>query len=434
MIELKQKAMPPILKKSANLTTLHRRVMGAFALVLLITGAALAQAPAAKVLGTVKSTNGNTLVLTADAGGETTITIAEAARIVRTLPGQTDLKTATPISATDIQVGDRVFVRGQAGENGALLASSVIVMSKSDIAQRQQQDRDEWRKGIGGIVKSVDVPASTVTLANSLLASGKPIVVHVGQSTQVLRYAPDSTKFDDAKPGRLDEIKAGDQLRARGTKSSDGAEFTAQAVVSGSFRDIAGTVISTDAANNSISVMDLATKKPVRVRVGSESQLHKLSPMGAQMIAARLKGGLPGAQPGQATAQSSGGASMPAGGQAWGGRGQGNGTGRPGTGPQGNGGPAGAGGGNWRNGGAPPDFQQMLSRAPVVTIADLNKGDAVILVATEGTSSSEPTAITLAAGVEPILSAAPPGTSAATLLSPWNLGTSGGGGGDIPTQ
>jgi len=434
MIELKQKAMPPILKKSANLPTLHRRVMGAFALVLLITGAALAQAPAAKVLGTVKSTNGNTLVLTADAGGETTITIAEAARIVRTLPGQTDLKTATPISATDIQVGDRVFVRGQAGENGALLASSVIVMSKSDIAQRQQQDRDEWRKGIGGIVKSVDVPASTVTLANSLLASGKPIVVHVGQSTQVLRYAPDSTKFDDAKPGRLDEIKAGDQLRARGTKSSDGAEFTAQAVVSGSFRDIAGTVISTDAANNSISVMDLATKKPVRVRVGSESQLHKLSPMGAQMIAARLKGGLPGAQPGQATAQSSGGASMPAGGQAWGGRGQGNGTERPGTGPQGNGGPAGAGGGNWRNGGAPPDFQQMLSRAPVVTIADLNKGDAVILVATEGTSSSEPTAITLAAGVEPILSAAPPGTSAATLLSPWNLGTSGGGGGDIPTQ
>jgi len=434
MIELKQKAMPQILEKSSKLATLHRRVMGAFALVLLITGAAPAQAPAAKVLGTVKSTNGNTLVLTADAGGETTITIAEAARIVRTLPGQTDLKTATPISATDIQVGDRVFVRGQAGENGALLASSVIVMSKSDIAQRQQQDRDEWRKGIGGIVKSVDVPASTVTLANSLLASGKPIVVHVGQSTQVLRYAPDSTKFDDAKPGRLDEIKAGDQLRARGTKSSDGAEFTAQAVVSGSFRDIAGTVISTDAANNSISVMDLATKKPVRVRVGSESQLHKLSPMGAQMIAARLKGGLPGAQPGQATAQSSGGASMPAGGQAWGGRGQGNGTGRPGTGPQGNGGPAGAGGGNWRNGGAPPDFQQMLSRAPVVTIADLNKGDAVILVATEGTSSSEPTAITLAAGVEPILSAAPPGTSAATLLSPWNLGTSGGGGGDIPTQ
>src|SRR3954465_10907518 len=252
MIELKQKAMRPISKESGGFAIV-RSLMGTFALVCMISAIALSQAPAAKTLGTVKSTNGNALVLTADAGGETTITIADGARIVRTLPGQTDLKTATPISATDIQVGDRVFVRGQSGQNGALLASSIIVMSKSDIAHRQQQDREEWRKGIGGIVKSVDVTASTVTLANSLLASGKPIVVHVSQSTQVLRYAPDSTKFDDAKPGRLDEIKAGDQLRARGTKSADGAEFTAQAVVSGSFRDIAGTVISTDAANNSIS-------------------------------------------------------------------------------------------------------------------------------------------------------------------------------------
>jgi hypothetical protein len=434
MIELRQKAMRPISKKSARLAILHGRVMGAFALICMISAVALSQAPSAKTLGTVKSTGGNTLVLTADAGGETTITIADGARIFRTLPGQTDLKTATPISAADIQAGDRVFVRGQAGENGALLASSIIVMSKSDIAQRQQQDRDEWRKGIGGIVKSVDVTASTVTLANSLLASGKPIVVHVSQSTQVLRYAPDSTKFDDAKPGRLDEIKAGDQLRARGTKSADGAEFTAQAVVSGSFRDIAGTVISTDAANKSISVMDLVTKKPVIVRVSSESQLHKLPPTVAQMIAFRLKGGAPGAQPGQATAQASGGSSMPAGGQGWSGRVQGNGTDRLGSGPSGNGGPAGAGGGNWRNGGGSPDFQQMLSRMPAVTIADLNKGDAVMLVATQGSSAEGPTAITMLAGVEPILSAAPPGTSAMTLLSPWNLGTSGGGGGDMSTQ
>ncbi|PYV60602.1 MAG: hypothetical protein DMG95_13885 [Acidobacteria bacterium] len=353
-----------------------------------------AQVSAAKVVGTVKSTSGNTLTLSPDAGTDTTVTIADSARILRTLPGQTDLKAATPISATDIQIGDRVFVRGQAGENGALLASSIIVMSKSDIAERQQQDREEWRKGVGGIVKSVDVTASTVTLANSLLASGKPIVVHVSQSTQVLRYAPDSTKFDDAKPGRLDEIKAGDQIRARGTKSS---------------------------------------KKPVTVRVSSESQLHKLPPMVAQMIAFRLKGGVPGAQPGQATAQSSGGNSMPAGGQAWGGRVQGNGTERLGTGPQGNGGPAGAGGGNWRNGGGPPDFQQMLSRMPVVTIADLSKGDAVMLVVTQGSSANGPTAITMLVGVEPILSAAPPGTSAMTLLSPWNLGTSGGGG-DMSTQ
>ena len=148
-------------------------------------------------------------------------------------------------------------------------------MSKTDIAQRQQQEQAEWRKGIGGIVKSVDCSAGTVTLANSLLASGKPIVVHIAQGTIVRRYAADSIKFDDAKPGTLDQIKPGDQLRARGIKSADGTEITAQAIVSGSFKDIAGTVISTDAASNSVFVMDLATKKPVMVKVSSETQLRK---------------------------------------------------------------------------------------------------------------------------------------------------------------
>ena len=47
-----------------------------------------------------------------------------------------------------------------------------------------------------------------------------------------------------------------------------------------------------------------------------------------------------------------------------------------------------------------------------------------MLVATEGGPTSAPTAITLLSGVEPILTAAPSGAAAATILSPWNLGSS----------
>lgn len=94
----------------------------------------------------------------------------------------------------------------------------------------------------------------------------------------------------------------------------------------------------------------------------------------------------------------------------------------------------GAGQGNWRGNG-PPDFQQMLARMPAVSISDLNKGDAVMLVATQGTANSQPTAITLLAGVEPILSAAPASSNAAsTILSPWNLGQSAAAGGDAAGQ
>ncbi|MBV9179936.1 MAG: hypothetical protein JO356_01375 [Acidobacteria bacterium] len=382
-------------------------------MVICFVASANAQTTLTKAVGTVKSIRGNSLVLVVDSGGEMAVTFSDSARIVRAKPGQSDLKTATPIQISDIQIGDRVATRGQVTEGNSLAASVAIVMTQGDVAERRQQEREEWRRGIGGIVKEVNPGTETLTLANALLASGKPIVVHVAKDTALLRYAADSVRFDDAKPGTFDQIKPGDQLRARGTKNADGNEFTAAAIVSGRFRDIAGTVVSTDAANKTITVNDMTVKQPITVKVSGDSQLRKLPQMMAMALAMRLKGGAPG-----------GGEAGPVA--------PGNGTLRPGS--SGGGGPgvppgnvnrregqAGP-GPNGRAGAGPPDFQQMLSRMPPVSLGDLNKGDAVMLVATQGNAESSPTAITLLAGVEPILSAAPAGTRASTILSPWNLG------------
>ena len=88
--------------------------------------------------------------------------------------------------------------------------------------------------------------------------------------------------------------------------------------------------------------------------------------------------------------------------------------------------------GSGARGGA-PDFQQMLSRMPAVALADLHKGDAVMLVTTQGTASAPGTAVTLLSGVEPILRAAP-NAGQALMLTPWNLGggAPGGEGGGNP--
>ena len=185
-------------------------------------------------------------------------------------------------------------------------------------------------------------------------------------------------------------------MRARGARSADGKELTAEEVISGTFRNIAGTISSIDAANNAITVKDLLAKKSVVIKFNSDSQLRKLSPQMAQRLAFFLKGGAQAAQGG-----------APAGGQM------------PASGA-----PAGNAPGP-RPGGA-PDFQQMLSRIPAVTLADLQKEDAVMVVATQGSTGNEVTAITLLGGVEPILTASPNGMSAAALFSGWNLGAPGG--------
>ena len=434
------------LRKSMMMRAVQASLAGALlASALILSHGAAAQSStqmaASKTVGTVKSVSRNSIVLTNENGAEATVTFADSARIMRAAPGQTDLKTAAPIQISDIQVGDRVAARGQAGDAGALFASVAIVMKQGDIAHRQQAQTNEWRRGIGGIVKDVNPSGGTVVIANSLAAGSKPILIHVGPGAEIKRYSPDSVKFEDAKPGTLDQIKAGDQLRARGTKNADGAEFTAQAIVSGSFRDIAGTVVSTDATNQSITISDLMTKKPVTVMVGPDSQLRKLPQFVAMGIAMRLKGGTPGVAAGDQGSATQGGQPSAAGRENWhgarsgaaGADSQASASGMRG-GQNGNA-MRGQGAGWSGNGSGPPDFQQMLARIPAVSITDLNKGDAVMLVATEGSANSQPTAITLLSGVEPILSAAPARTNAAsTILSPWNLGQPAGTGGEGPGQ
>src|SRR5208337_2136212 len=128
-------------------------------------------------------------------------------------------------------------------------------------------------------------------LSTGALGTSNALAVLASKDTVIRRYAPDSVKFDDAKPSTLDQIKPGDQLRARGTKSADGKELAAEEVVSGTFRNVAGTVVAADAGNSTITVQDLLTRRPVTMKIGPDSQLHKLPAMMAQRIAMRLKGG-----------------------------------------------------------------------------------------------------------------------------------------------
>lgn len=352
---------------------------------------------AAKQLGTIKAISGGTLTLVTDSGVQVTVQVPSGIRIVRVAPGQTSLKDATPIHLEDLQPGDRILVSGRLSDDSkTLVAAIVISMKSSDLQAAHQQEQEQWRRGVGGLVSSVDPASGTIVISAAAPGGKKTITVHTTSATNFRRYAPDSVKFDDAKPSTIAVIQSGDQLRARGDRSADGSEFSAQAIVSGSFRNIAGTVVSTDASAGTVTVKDLATKKNVVVKVTTDSDARKLPEQVAQFIAMRLRGAGPGGANGQ-----NGGQGRPAG--------------------QGN---QAEGGGMARRGS--PDFQQILNRMPRTQISDLKKGDAVMIVSTQGSTSGEVTAITLLAGVEPILEAPGGGME----LSPWSLGGAPSGGDD----
>jgi co-chaperonin GroES (HSP10) len=366
----------------------------------------VAQAPAAaptaaaRQLGTVTAIAGSSLTLKTDAGQEVVVSVPDGARILQLAPGSTDLKTAQTIALKDIAVGDRVLVSGKAGDTaGSFAAARVILMKSSDIAQKHEMEQADWQKrGTGGIVSAVDPGTGTLTVT----VGAKKVAVTTSPKTQFRRYAGDSVKFEDAKPGTLAQIQPGDQVRVLGTKSDDGSSIQAEALVSGSFKNLAGLITTIDAAKGTLTLKDLATKKTVTVTITPNSNVRTLPPQAAAMFAARAK---------SAGAGASGGASPQPAGQA-----EGSGGGRP--------------GGAGRSAGG--DLSQLVSRLPNKTIADLKVGDAVMIVASQpDPGSATVTAVTLLSGVEPILAATPSGGPAMTL-SPWNLGGEGapeGGGG-----
>ena len=356
----------------------------------LAASSAFAQS-ANRYLGTVTAINGNTLTIKTAQGEEHTVQVPASAELKKIEPGQTNLNAAVPMEMNEIASGDRVLVWIDPSATGATpTALRLVAIKASDLAQKRAQEAEAWQlHGAGGLVKSLDPATGTIVITSGGGTMVHSVTIHTASSNILKRYAPASVRFDSAQPAPFSAIHVGDQLMARGVKSSDGSEVKADEVVSGSFRNVSGLIASLDPAASTFTIKDLVSKKMVTVKVPADAQMRLLPERMAQLLAARLKDGAP----------TNGGGAV----------------------QRGNGGAPGQRGGFMQRGGGPgamADPQQMLSRAPAIHFSDLQKGEAVMLVATPGESAV--TAITLVAGVEPLLQA----PDSQDLLSNWSMNSS----------
>ena len=349
--------------------------------------------------------------------GDVQVELPDGVKVLRVPPGAKDLKSAAPIAASDINVGDRAVVLGHLGEDQQTIqATRVVVMTKSDLSSFHEAEVREWQtRGIEGVVKAVDPAKMEITIAapNRPPTPGNlthPVILTTTPKTALLRYAPNSVKFADAKPTNFAGIKVGDQLRALGAKNEDGSQYAADKVVFGTFQNIGATVLSVDPQANTLTVKSLGTNKQIVVHANADCKMHQLPERLAQMIAQLTSGGQPGG----------------AGGRPAGGTGSSGGSG--GSGGQGGGAPqgGGGGGGGMRRGGM-GDLSQALGNMPSITLNDIKRGEPIVIFSSEGANPSEVTAIFILTGVEPILAAQPKGGG--MNLGTWNLSLGGGEGG-----
>src|SRR5712692_4080097 len=304
------------------------------------------------LIGEVKAIDATAkqIVLRADSGVISTVNLSDKTQYKRLPPGETTLAKATDITLTDVGAGDRVLAQWRAGADVKTAPTPrVVVMSKADLAKKQEQDRAQWRRrGVSGIVASVNPSTQEITVSSrTLMGAPQAVIISVTDKVLVRRYPPDTIpKYSDARPSKFEQVKLGDQLRALGDKSADGSHLTAEEVLFGSFRIVGGTVTAIDAATNQIKINDLTTKKPLTIIVKPDSVLRRFPENAAMMFG----GG--GAGPGGPGAGGQGGAGQKPAGVGPGGPGA---TGQGGAGQKpagaGPGGPQGAGPGGPQGGG-----------------------------------------------------------------------------------
>ncbi len=351
----------------------------AFTVALLSPSALHAQAAIApaRQLGTVTAIDERALTLTTAAGKTVSLLIGHDSVVLLLPPGSTDLKSATESSFAAISVGDRVLVNAKPGD--ATHVARVVLMKSAAIAARNSTQQADWlRRGTGGLVRGVNGPEIAIT------SGTRTLKVMTSADTIFRRYAGDSIRFEDAKPGGLEQIQPGDQMRVRGVLSEDHSSITAEEVVSGSFENLSGAVTSVDTAGGTLTLHDLVTKKTLTVKITANSDLRRLTPAAAASFALKTHAG---ARPSEKPPTPATGSFEAA-------------------------------EGTRRNAGS--DLSQMMPQLPVLTVADLHPGDAVLVVASIA-HGSELTAVTLLSGVEQMLSATPSGAAPITL-SPWNIG------------
>lgn len=142
----------------------------------LVAAAALMQAQTPKpVQGTITAINGTTLSVKTDGDGVQQVEVPSTATILRVAPDAKNLSAAEKIQFSDLGVGDRALVKPDPNGSGPTVqAMRIIAIKQSDIVAKHQKDREDWqRRGVGGLVKSIDPASGDIVVSSGAGATAK---------------------------------------------------------------------------------------------------------------------------------------------------------------------------------------------------------------------------------------------------------------------
>lgn len=124
------------------------------------------KSPYVSVIGSVENVDAaaHTITVKTDKGEEK-IKFDDRTQFMQLPPGETDVKKASAIKATDVGQGDHMLARVRASDPNGAPALRCFVNKQADIAQRNQRTLEEWQtQSVSGLVESVDPATKTITM------------------------------------------------------------------------------------------------------------------------------------------------------------------------------------------------------------------------------------------------------------------------------
>ena len=143
------------------------------------------------------------------------------------------------------------------------------VVLRTDLHRAQSEFLVAWqRNSLYGTLASIDVGGRAFVVKPSPSSTGEATVrVSLPSSVKLRTASPDARRITESTSFAIDELKPGEPVYVRGTRSADGSGMEASVVLKGGFRGILGTLVEVQVLSSTLRLREFGTGETLSIKM-----------------------------------------------------------------------------------------------------------------------------------------------------------------------
>ena len=168
----------------------------------------------------------------------------------------------------------------------------IIVMARAAINTQREAELEKRRaRTINGRVTALNTEKNEIIIQSRGRGSNvaESLTITSAGNAKFLRYAPDSLKIGDAVPGTFADLRLGDQIRVVGDRVANETRVSAEEIISGSISRTVGSITEINTARGEVVVKNIQNGQSMTIVVGKNTTLRRITPDVAESLKQRFE-------------------------------------------------------------------------------------------------------------------------------------------------